>query len=328
MRALIATRKRRLALAGTALILTMLGMLLWAWLTSTPDTPAPENLMSRFLAMPALMAAAVLAFTTACAQRNSAGPAAVTAQASTPAAAQPTAPEPFRAQVVGVQWLNPLMRRDYPTEWQLLWTLGVAKPNKNDDMVKENPKQFSSVQYVSSIVSNTDGKVTMPRLLAAYVRELIAPIGNRYAMNGDYFYTIQPDNPKRWRELHGIHMELAIPATPALAVEQARDLVKEAMNSEFVFYNPKLSTANIPADVHITPGGPNAGFTSLSAAMDYLEANPTKSVWVLNWDSPQYPNDESLSENCALLILAGPQMGTQREPGLDWPPGAYQPHPV
>ncbi|MFA6069728.1 MAG: virulence factor, partial [Janthinobacterium sp.] len=31
--------------------------------------------------------------------------------------------QPFMAQVVGVQWLNPLQRQDYPTEWQLLWTL-------------------------------------------------------------------------------------------------------------------------------------------------------------------------------------------------------------
>ncbi|ONR84611.1 virulence factor, partial [Burkholderia cenocepacia] len=29
---------------------------------------------------------------------------------------------PFVAQVVGLEWLNPLQRRDYPTEWQLLWT--------------------------------------------------------------------------------------------------------------------------------------------------------------------------------------------------------------
>ena len=47
---------------------------------------------------------------------------------------------PFRAQVVGLQWFNPLQRLDYPTEWQLLWTLGLAKPNKNDDMVRTDPR--------------------------------------------------------------------------------------------------------------------------------------------------------------------------------------------
>ena len=61
---------------------------------------------------------------------------------------------PFRAQVVGVQWLNPLIRRDYPTEWQLLWTLGLSKPNEGDFQVKDKPKKFSTVQPIVSIVSN------------------------------------------------------------------------------------------------------------------------------------------------------------------------------
>lgn len=43
---------------------------------------------------------------------------------------------PFVAQAVGLEWLNPLQRYDYPTEWQLLWTLGLVKPNANDDMVR------------------------------------------------------------------------------------------------------------------------------------------------------------------------------------------------
>jgi hypothetical protein len=51
--------------------------------------------------------------------------------------------------------------------------------------------------------------------------------------------------------------------------------------------------------------------------MDYLEAHPDKSVWVMNWDSPDFPNDKSIAENCTLLILAGPRLDTQREP-LAW----------
>ena len=50
--------------------------------------------------------------------------------------------KPFIAQVVGVQWLNPLQRQDYPTEWQLLWTLGKVRPNEKDDMVELHPAIF------------------------------------------------------------------------------------------------------------------------------------------------------------------------------------------
>ena len=62
---------------------------------------------------------------------------------ATPPLPEATVPRsgPFMAQVVGLQWLNPLQRRDYPTQWQLLWTLGLVPPNSDDDMVKANPKK-------------------------------------------------------------------------------------------------------------------------------------------------------------------------------------------
>ncbi|MCW3604453.1 virulence factor, partial [Burkholderia cenocepacia] len=65
---------------------------------------------------------------------------------------------PFVAQVVGLEWLNPLQRRDYPTEWQLLWTLGLASANKNDDMVRANPKKYSAVQAISIIADGSSGR--------------------------------------------------------------------------------------------------------------------------------------------------------------------------
>jgi hypothetical protein len=89
------------------------------------------------------------------------------------------------------------------------------------------------------------------------------------------------------------------------------------MRREFVFYDVPDPVADIPADVRLTVGGASAGFHSLAAAMDYLEAHPDKSVWVMNWDSPDFPNDQSIAENCTLLILAGPRLDTQREP-LAW----------
>ena len=222
-----------------------------------------------------LLATAVLALATACAPVDGVSGAAAPASA-------PSAPAgPFKAQVVGIQWMNPLVRRDYPTEWQLLWTLGLAKPNKDDELVEERPKNFSSVQFVARIVSNRGGTGFFNKVFELYVERMFQPIGRRYAMNGDYF-------------------------------------VRRALNIEFEFSTvPALSTANIPADVRITTGGANAGFTSLAAAFDYLEAHPDKTVWVMNWDSPDFPRDDSLAENGVLLVLAGPRFDTEREP-LAW----------
>jgi hypothetical protein len=67
---------------------------------------------------------------------------------------------PFMAQVVAVQWLNPLQRRDYPTQWQLLWTLGLVQPNPGDDMVKANPGKYSSLQAISPVAAGNEGEET------------------------------------------------------------------------------------------------------------------------------------------------------------------------
>jgi hypothetical protein len=321
MGAWIATWPRRLGLAAGIFVLAFLLGVLWLRHAHDPSSPASAatsdaTIMNVLFTLPSLLAAAAFALSSFFARPAAAAPQAASAQAAAASAAK--AEGPFKAQVVGVQWLNPLVRRDYPTEWQLLWVLGLAKPNKNDDMVKEDPKKFSSVQPVASIVSNTSGKGFFDKFFKLYFERTIQPISRRYPMNGDYFYTVQPKNPKDWRELAGIRMHVAIPATPQLPPEQAADFVRQGMNMFFSFSHvPDLATQNIPADVQITPGGANAGFTSLNAAMDYLQTHPDKTVWVMNWDSPQFPNDESLSENCTLLVLAGPKMETQREP-LAW----------
>lgn len=80
---------------------------------------------------------------------------------------------PFVAQVVGLEWLNPLQRRDYPTEWQLLWTLGLVKPNANDDMVRTNPKKYSTLQAVSIVADGNWGGETFSGFYEKYVDKLL-----------------------------------------------------------------------------------------------------------------------------------------------------------
>jgi len=82
------------------------------------------KIMTRLLVVPGLAAIATLFFLSACAQPS------VAVIALTPAVVEAAPVDPFMAQVVGVQWLNPLQRRDYPTEWQLLWTLGLLHRTK------------------------------------------------------------------------------------------------------------------------------------------------------------------------------------------------------
>uniref|UniRef100_UPI002AC35884 PAAR domain-containing protein n=1 Tax=Paraburkholderia bannensis TaxID=765414 RepID=UPI002AC35884 len=216
--------------------------------------------------------------------------------------------EPFVAQVVGLEWLNPLQRRDYPTEWQILWTLGLTRANSRDDMVRIDPQSFTALQSVAGIADGNNGRETFQGYHHKYIDELLPLFADRYAMNGKYFYTVQSRDKKLWRELAGIHIEYAIP-TERLDPVEAQSYLRDRMKLYFEIgskSSPDLWSKDTPPDVHVTPGGPNAGFTSLNKALDYLQANPDKSVWVMNWDAPSFPpKDGQINENMVLLILAG-----------------------
>jgi hypothetical protein len=108
--------------------------------------------MARLLILPAIAAVLAVSLLSSCAS--------VPTARQEPAQQAATATEakaPFMAQFVGLQWLNPLQRRDYPTEWQLLWTLGLLKPNKNDDMVRTEPESFTKLQFVASLANGWKG---------------------------------------------------------------------------------------------------------------------------------------------------------------------------
>ncbi|MGK5077572.1 virulence factor [Janthinobacterium sp. HLX7-2] len=315
MRNLIATFPRRLGWCMFVFSLAF-GIALWSVLqASPPDAPLEEGLlMKRLLLMPALLALAVLFLTSACASKApvAAPIAAVAAAAST---------QPYMAQVVGVQWLNPLQRRDYPTEWQLLWTLGLAKPNKDDSKVKDNPVRFGKVQSIGMIASGNNGRETLDGYHEKYVEELITLFHDIYFSNEDYFYNAHSLTDKSTRrELAGIHVEYALPAGRLDPVEAA-EYVRDEIVDTFSIGNPHAPdswTTATPPDVRVTMGGANAGFTSLAAGLAYLQAHPDKTVWVMNWDAPSYPpKDEQINENMVLLVLAGPGYKTQRAP-LAW----------
>ncbi|KAB0634019.1 virulence factor [Burkholderia stagnalis] len=319
MRASIATWQRRAALACVVMILASgISLTMMASSDGTAfDLLSTGALMKRLALVPGLLAVVVFAFTTVIATPRAV--AAPSRDSGVPATATESS-KPFVAQVVGLEWLNPLQRRDYPTEWQLLWTLGLAKPNKNDDMVRTNPKKYSTLQPISIVADGQWGGESFKGFYKKYIDKTLLVFRTRYVTDGGYFYTVNPSDRSKWRELAGVHVELAIPAgrlDPALAKSHLSD----RMVDFFEIGNPSakdLWSRDTPPDVHVTSGRENAGFTSLDAALDYLQAHPDKSVWVMNWDAPSFPpSDEQLNENLALLILAGPNLKTGREP-LAW----------
>ncbi|WP_338770867.1 hypothetical protein [Massilia sp. METH4] len=273
--------------------------------------------MKHFVIFPVLAAAATLSLLTGC--TSTPKPDTSASLQTSPATSKSA--RPYIAQVVGVQWLNPLQRRDYPTEWQLLWTLGQAKPNIDDDMVRTDPEGFSTLKVVSSIASSVNGKETFKGYHHRYFESLIVPFHHSYFSYSTYFYNAHsPKDKKNWRELAGIHVEYALPDYK-LETAEASSFASNCIRRVFAIgntYFPTAWTRSTPPDVRVTMGGPNAGFTSLSAALAHLQTHPSETVWAMNWDAPSYPpKDRQMNENMVLLVLAGPDYKTEREP-LAW----------
>ncbi|OXI83281.1 virulence factor [Burkholderia sp. AU31652] len=273
--------------------------------------------MKRFVVLPSLAALVMFLFTTTMIRSAHSAPVPGPVANAVPAVAE--AAKPFVAQVVGLIWLNPLQRMDYPTEWQLLWTQGLASPNKNDDMVRTDPKSFTTLQSVAGIAYGNDGAETFRGFYRKYMFEFPLLLRSRYASNSKYFYTVNPADKKDWRELAGIRVELAIPER--LDADESKTYLQDSIRKSFSIGNthfPTMWSKGTLPDVQITQGGSNAGFTSLNKALDYLQANPDKSVWVVNWDAPNFPpTDAQINENLVVLFLAGPTFNTEREP-LAW----------
>ena len=121
-----------------------------------------------------------------------------------------TIKRPYMAQVVAVQWLNPLQRRDYPTQWQLLWTMGLVQPNPADDMVRANPGKYSSLQAISPVAAGNEGEETFHGYHRKYIREVMNLFRSPYFSDPEYFYNVHSAKDRsRWRELAGIHVEYA-----------------------------------------------------------------------------------------------------------------------
>lgn len=117
----------------------------------------------------------------------------------------------------------------------------------------------------------------------------------------------------------GIRVELAIPER--LDADESQSYLQNSIRKTFSIgnrYFPTMWSRDTLPDVKITQGGANAGFAALNKALDYLQDNPDKTVWVVNWDAPNFPPlDAQINENLVVLFVAGPNFDTQREP-LAW----------
>ncbi|CAG9179319.1 hypothetical protein LMG23992_03974 [Cupriavidus laharis] len=100
------------------------------------------------------------------------------------------------ALVLGVQWINPLMWRDYPTQWNLLWSQGLAQPNANDKEAARF-KLGDPVGQLTYGVPRSKRVEDYPNITLEYwsaLRDLLyVPLRTftPYAIDPNYFYSVR-----------------------------------------------------------------------------------------------------------------------------------------
>ena len=238
------------------------------------------------------------------------------------------------AYVMGVQWVSPLVRMDYPTHWNLLWRIGLSDLNANDDYKSDTPE---TVQR--KIVSNNSSP---PRwaYLQQYFSQVLRPYNTPMALDPDYYYTVNPrfaqprwydqqvmlGIPKgllgepldqRYWNIYRVNGETA-QVTQARAEEAAREpvavantyrrLVAHEVWRDADGWNEVLNPKHHVPTVTVDAGERSVGFFSLARALSFMHAQPQQTAWVMAMDAPDYPKDKQPSENAVLLILANPEL--------------------
>ncbi|WP_296226696.1 hypothetical protein [Ralstonia sp. UBA689] len=101
------------------------------------------------------------------------------------------------AVLLGVQWLNPLMRRSYPTQWNLLWAQGLAQTN-DDDLQAKRFKLGDAVGQLTLGLSRRERLEDFPhvkrdRFESALSKLITAPLltFNDYLEDANYFYSLK-----------------------------------------------------------------------------------------------------------------------------------------
>ncbi|MFT3847096.1 MAG: hypothetical protein QM739_00005, partial [Propionivibrio sp.] len=140
---------------------------------------------------------------------------------------------------------------------------------------------------------------------------LLSKLWEPYFADRNYFYSVAKGRSPR-REVGGLRVELVLP--PALSPAESAAFVREQMDTYFGLTEPEFSSTLQLPSVRVHAGGPAAGPAALAAALDYLEENPGRTVWVMAFDAPAFPKHAQLNETGVLLVLAHADYATGREP--------------
>lgn len=242
------------------------------------------------------------------------------------------------AYVMNVQWIGPLVSMDYSAEWNLLWRMGLSQLNPNDDFPDDTP---ATVQRAIMVNDNPRYGILKYDYLRTYVEQSLKSYRRPMAIDANYFYTIKPG----WVQPRWVDQQIMFAMAKANLNESldeaywktyirgpkdtsfAQNWLKEQLEKKqgfnrheaerYVSYlvsfnssglDPDINPQQAWPDVTVDAAGRATGMFSLSRAIHFTHKHPQQTAWVMSMDAPDFPKDEQASENCALLILASPEL--------------------
>ena len=257
----------------------------------------------------------------------------------------------FAAQVVAVQWVGPVVWRDYPTQWNLYRLMGLAEPNPDDKEAKTDP-DYQGVKAIRAIADGGKGSSFGGDYLERHLAEMLLPHRIPYFTVKNGFYSdAKGSNRPKWTDVRvefsgpGRLMResdsvggspISLPEETAKkfgwaegmlmtkerylhsdSAEQMRGIVENQIMSISGSYRSENNPEHKLTEIVVRQGGPSMPFRSLAAALDWLETHPDKTAWVMAMDAPGYPKTRQANENSVLIVLAHPDYDTLRQP-LAW----------
>ncbi|MEO7405334.1 MAG: hypothetical protein ABIU95_16875, partial [Burkholderiales bacterium] len=153
---------------------------------------------------------------------------------------------------------------------------------------------------------NVNNSATRDSYAMRLTTQLFLPMRFYYATDEHFFYSMVRTSKQPRLEGIRVFFSSGLAAPIGASAVALRDIGATFALRDF--------EGRVPPVVTSLPGSPTTGFTSLTEAFAYLEANPTKTCWLAAVDNPAFPAFKKTNEAAVLLILAHPSYRTTRKP--------------
>jgi hypothetical protein len=212
--------------------------------------------------------------------------------------------------VLAIQWAGTLVSMDYPTHWNLLWHLGWAKKNADDENAKDAPGERYAPVVGADIAPMQSLQTVFQKTAPQWLDALQAAGLPSAASDGDTgrMQKLMCCLPGAWvdettRTPESWAQALEAPRMPATALKRFVD---------HALLEAAAGRLAAPVDSFIESGGSGSGFVALARAGHYLNTMPDDLLWLAAWSAPRPDEVRDAGQHWVMMALAHPSWAAHR----------------